>query len=124
MTTALEKLNLLIPNGLSSSSSRQAIIDATYKNNLGEKLLVFIQNLAFNVNRRMNGKQMTIPRVNWNTVGSVSLTCNDNLTLYGVLGNSTFLRIANTYAHNVQVHKKYLYMRSQGKFTMPALKPN
>ena len=124
MTTALEKLDLLIPNGLNSSSSRQTIINATYKNNLGDKLLIFIQELAFNVNRRSNGKQMSIPRVNWDTVGSVSLNCNDNLTLYAVLGNSTFLRIANTYAHNLQVHKQYLYMKSQGKSAKPALKPN
>ena len=33
------------------------------------------------------------------------------------------LRIANVYAQNVQTHKMYMHMRSQGKFGRPAIKP-
>jgi hypothetical protein len=124
MTSAQDKLNNLIPIQLNSSSSRKQIIDATYANNLGNKLLTFIQQLSFNIMRRKKGGKMCVPKVTWTPTSSVSLNCTDNFALYGALGNSTFLKIANTYAHNVQVHKNYLYMRSQGKFAKRPIKPS
>lgn len=116
MTTPIQKLNNLVPKGLNSKSTPQHIINITYKNNLGNKMLDFIQQLAFNIMRRKKGGWMCNPRVTWKTSLPVSLNCSDNFILYGALGNSLFLRIANIYAHNIQVHKNYLYMRSQGKF--------
>jgi hypothetical protein len=124
MTSPIQKLNNLIPNGLDSNSTRQDIINATYANNLGNKLLYFIQQLAFNIMRRKQGGWMCIPKVTWTPTTATSLNCADNFTLYGVLGKSTFLKIANIYAHNVQVHKQYLYMRSQGKFAKRPLQPS
>ena len=124
MTSAQDKLNNLIPIELNSSSSRQDIINATYANNLGNKLLYFIQQLAFNIMRRKKGGWMCVPKVTWTPTTVTSLNCSDNFTLYGALGNSTFLKIANIYAHNVQVHKHYLYMRSQGKFAKRPLQPS
>jgi hypothetical protein len=123
MTSPIDKLNSLIPNGLTSNSTSQKIIDATYSNNLGNNLLNFIQQLELNIMRRNKGGSMCVPRVTWVPTTAVVLNCNDNLTLYGALGNSMFLRIANVYANNVQVHKKYLYMKSQGKMALQPLKP-
>ena len=123
MTSPIAKLNSLIPAGLDSTSTRQQIINATYSNNLGNNLLNFIQQLSLNIMRRNKGGSMCVPRVTWPPTTAVSLTCADNLTLYGALGNSVFLRIANTYANNVQVQKQYLYMRSQGKMGQRHLIP-
>ena len=123
MTSPLDKLNNLIPTGLNSSSTRQEIITATYALNLGNNLLYFIQQLELNIMRRNKGGNMCVPKVTWTPTNAVALNCADNVTLYGALGNSTFLKIANTYAHNVQVHKKYLYMRSQGKSAQQPVKP-
>jgi hypothetical protein len=115
MTNPIQKLNNLVPKELNSKSTPQHIINVTYKNNLGNKMLNFIQQLGFNIMRRRKGGWMCNPKVTWKIKSPVSLNCSDNFTLYGALGNSLFLRIANIYARNIQVHKNYLYMRSQGK---------
>ena len=123
MTSPLQKLDNLIPSVLNKNSSRQDIINQTYRDNLGNNMLGFIQQLAFNVMRRNNGGAMCVPRVTWTPTKKVSLTCFDNISLYGALARSDFLRIANVYAQNVQTHKMYMHMRSQGKFGRPAIKP-
>ena len=110
-----EILDNLIPSSLTSSSSNQVIINETYKNNLGNKMLHFIYQLQNNIRRRNNGGQMCVPIVNWTPTTSVTLNCMDNLYLFGVLQKSTFYRIANVYAKNIQTHKMYLHMKSQGK---------
>ena len=110
-----EILDNLIPISLKSSSSNQVIINETYKNNLGNKMLHFIYQLQNNIRRRNNGGQMCVPIVNWTPTTSVTLNCMDNLYLFGVLQKSTFYRIANVYAKNIQTHKMYLHMKSQGK---------
>ena len=123
MANAHEKLDNLIPIGLTSSSTKQEIINITYKNNVGNNILNFIQSLKMNILRQRKGNQMCKPSVTWTPTKSVTLTCMDNLLLYGALGNSTFLKIANTYANNVQIHKKYLHMRSEGKSYPKPLTP-
>jgi hypothetical protein len=110
-----EILDNLIPNTLTSGSSNQEIINATYTNNLGNKMLHFIYELQNNIRRRNNGGQMCVPRVTWTPTTSVQLYCMDNLYLFGALPKSEFYRIANVYAKNVQTHKMYLQMKSQGK---------
>ena len=90
-----EILDNLIPISLKSSSSNQVIINETYKNNLGNKMLHFIYQLQNNIRRRNNGGQMCVPIVNWTPTTSVTLNCMDNLYLFGVLQKSTFYRIAN-----------------------------
>jgi hypothetical protein len=110
-----EILDNLIPSSLTSSSSNQVIINETYKNNLGNKMLHFIYQLQNNIRRRNNGGQMCVPRVNWTPTTSVTLNCMDNLYLFGALPKSEFYRIANVYAKNIQTHKMYLHMKSQGK---------
>ena len=115
MTTPQQKLNNLIPDGLTANSSRQDIIDITYKNRVGENMIRFIQYLKMNILRKRKGNMMCPPRVTWTPTTPVTLDCWDNIRLFSVLGNSTFLKIANTYANNVQIHKKYLHMKSQGK---------
>ena len=123
MSTYQDILNNMIPFGLTSSSSRQAIINITYANNVGNNLLIFIQELKKNIIRKNNGQMMCPPRITWRTTGTVKLKCMDNLFLYGALGNSTFLKIVNTYAKNIQIHKQYLYMKSQGKSYPRPIKP-
>lgn len=123
MTTPEQKLNNLIPNGLNSNSTRQQIINTTYTNRIGENMISFIQSLKMNILRQRKGTMMCPPRVTWTPTTSVSLDCWDNIRLFSVLGNSTFLKIANTYANNVQIHKKYLHMRSQGKSYPKPLTP-
>lgn len=123
MSTYQDKLNNMIPFGLTSSSSRQTIINITYANNVGNKLLKFIQDLKTNIGRKNNGQMMCPPRITWKTSGPVTLNCMDNLYLYGALHNSVFLKIVNTYGKNIQIHKQYLYMRSQGKSYPKPLKP-
>ena len=110
-----EILDNLIPDTLTSGSSNQEIINATYTNNLGNKMLHFIYELQNNIRRRNNGGQMCVPRVTWTPKTNVQLYCMDNLYLFGVLPKSEFYRIANVYAKNVQTHKMYLQMKSQGK---------
>jgi hypothetical protein len=115
-----EILDNLIPSSLTSSSSNQVIINETYKNNLGNKMLHFIYQLQNNIRRRNNGGQMCVPIVNWTPTTSVILNCIDNLYLFGALSKSEFYRIANVYAKNIQTHKMYLHMKSQGKsYTKP-----
>jgi len=123
MTTYQDKLNNMIPLGLTSSSSKQEIINITYANNVGNNLLKFIQDLKKNIIRKNNGQMMCPPRITWRTTGSVTLNCIDSLFLYGALRNSTFLKIVNTYGKNIQIHKQYLYMRSQGKSYLKPIKP-
>lgn len=123
MSKYQEILNNMIPFGLTSSSSKQSIINITYANNVGNNLLVFIQDLKKNIMRKNNGQMMCPPRITWKTVGSVKLNCMDNLFLYGALGNSAFLKIVNTYGKNIQIHKQYLYMKSQGKSYPKPIKP-
>ena len=53
-----EILDNLIPTSLTSSSSNQVIINETYKNNLGNKMLHFIYQLQNNIRRRNNGDFM------------------------------------------------------------------
>lgn len=110
-----EILDNLIPESLTSGSSNQEIINATYTNNLGNKMLHFIYELQNNIRRRNNGGQMCVPRVNWTPTTSVTLNCMDNLYLFGALPKSEFYRISNVYAKNIQTHKMYLHMKSQGK---------
>ena len=124
MGTPIQKLDALVPLGLDSNSSRQTIIDFTYNHDLGNKMLNFIQQLSFNIIRRKKGGWMCNPRVTWTPTTPVTLNCSDNFTLYGALGNSLFLKIANIYAHNIQVHKNYLYMRSQGKIAKRPIIPS
>ena len=78
-------------------------------------MLHFIYELQNNIRRRNNGGQMCIPRVTWTPTTNVTLNCMDNLYLFGALPKSEFYRIANVYAKNVQTHKMYLQMKSQGK---------
>ena len=73
MTSPLQKLDNLIPSVLNKNSSRQEIINQTYKNNLGNNMLGFIQQLAFNLMRRNNGGAMCVPRVTWTPTKKVSL---------------------------------------------------
>jgi hypothetical protein len=124
MVTPIQKLNALVPFGLNSKSSAQQIINITYKNNVGNNMLNFIQQLAFNIMRRKKGGWMCTPRVTWKPTSSVALNCADNFTLYGALGNSLFLKIANTYARNVQVQKNYFHMKSQGKSARRPIVPS
>lgn len=123
MSKYQEILNNMIPFGLTSSSNKQSIINITYANNVGNNLLVFIQDLKKNIMRKNNGQMMCPPRITWKTVGFVKLNCMDNLFLYGALGNSAFLKIVNTYGKNIQIHKQYLYMKSQGKSYPKPIKP-
>lgn len=124
MSSGIEKLNALVPLGLTPSSTKQDIINFTYKDNLGEKLVIFLQEINLNIVRKYEGKIMTVPKVNWKTTSSVSLNFYDNILMYGTLTNSLFLKIVNTYLKNVQDHRMYLYMRSQGKVAKQALRPN
>lgn len=123
MSSGIEKLNALVPQGLIPSSTKQDIINLTYNDNLGEKLVIFLQEINFNIVRKSEGKIMTVPKVNWKTTSPVSLNFYDNVLMYGALTNSLFLKIVNIYLKNVQDHRMYLYMRSQGKVAKPALRP-
>ena len=123
MTTYQDKLNNMIPLGLTSSSNQQTISNITYANNVGNNLLKFIQDLKTNIIRKNKGQMMCPPRITWQTTAPVTLNCIDNIFLYGALRNSTFLKIVNTYGKNIQIHKQYLYMRSQGKSYPKPIKP-
>ena len=74
--------------------------------------------------RRKKGGWMCTPRVTWKPTSSVALNCADNFALYGALGNSLFLKIANTYARNIQVQKNYFHMKSQGKSARRPIMPS
>ena len=64
MSSGIEKLNALVPLGLTPSSTKQDIINFTYKDNLGEKLVIFLQEINLNIVRKYEGKIMTVPKVN------------------------------------------------------------
>lgn len=119
----MEKLNNLIPNTIPPGSSNQKIVNETYKNRLGEKMLAFVYQIQNNVRVRNFGGDMCIPHISWKPTKQQSLTCGDNLLLFGVLAKSEFYRIVNVYAGNVQKDKMYRYMRSQGKFAVRGLIP-
>ena len=116
MTTPLEKLDKLIPSTIDPDASDQDIINATYQNRLGEKMLAFIYQIQNNVRKRYNGGDMCAPVIQWTpTDTSVTINCSDIMNFYSVLVQSKFYKIANVYAKNVQTDKMYRYMRSQGK---------
>ena len=123
MTTPEQKLANLIPSPLTPTSSRQDIINTTYSNNVGQKMLAFIYQLQNNVQKKHRGGDMCPPRVTWTPTTATTLNCGDNLLLFGVLGKSDFYRIANVYAHNVQQYKMYMHMKSQGKTAALPLSP-
>ena len=121
--TPSQKLDYLIPSSLQGNKTKQEIINEMYKNNLGNKLLNFIYELKNNIARKNRVGMMCVPKITWTPSTSVTLTCVDNIFLFGALNKSRFLRLVNIYAGNVQTHRNYLYMRSQGKFARPPLTP-
>ena len=120
----MEKLNNLIPNTIPPGSSNQKIVNETYKNRLGEKMLAFVYQIQNNVRKRHLGGDMCIPIVSWTPTTEQTLTCIDNLLLFGVLAKSEFYRILNVYVGNIQKEKMYRYMRSQGKIAYRGLTPS
>ena len=125
MTTPLEKLDKLIPSTIDPDASDQDIINATYQDRLGEKMLAFIYQIQNNVRKRYNGGDMCAPVIQWTPRDtSVTINCSDIMNFYSVLVQSKFYKIANVYAKNVQTDKMYRYMRSQGKTSQMPLKPN
>ena len=104
----------IIPYGLEASSNK---LEFLYTDNLGKKMLAYIQQLRLANQKRLKGGPRCKVNITWTPTNTpIQLSCVWDPVIMGKLPSSTFMTYLNLYLKNVVQWRMYYNKRSRGLF--------
>ena len=112
-------LDDIIPYDLKASSNK---LKTLYTNNLGDKMLSYIQNLRLANQRRLKGGGRCKVNITWKPQNTpTQLSCAWDPIIMGQLPSSQFMTYLNSYLNNKVQWRMYYNKKSKG---LSAYKPS